>query len=350
MKILYKKGAVLLASSLLVVSSLWAEDKKFEPITLTLHHFLSSNSPPHKVLIVPWAKKLEQMSGGRIKVEIFPSMSMGGKPNELYKQAKNGSADIVYTIAGYTPGVFSRTEIFELPIIHTNSSLRTALAIKENFDLIKDDFRKVKPLLVALSGPYQLHTSEKKISKASDIKGLKLRSPSRTGAWYIEELGAEPVGMPLPTVPQALSKNAIDGTVLPMEIFPAFKFQQLTKYTTEIQGGGGFGGSVLLLLMNRDKFDSMPKDLQDILEKSAGIDLIKKFAKFADDFVSIGKNLQIKSGGEVNTLNKKETAKLDEAGKRVVQRWIKEVKGKGIDGQKIVDAVQKSIQKIKNAE
>ena len=142
------------------------------------------------------------------------------------------------------------------------------MAAKENFDLIKDDFKDVKPLLIGLSGAYQLDMVNKKVEKFDDVKGLKLRSPSRTGAWYLEELGAEPVGMPLPDVPQSLSKNAIDGAVLPMEVFPAFKFQQLTKYTTEIKGGGGFGGSVLLLLMNKDKFNSLPKDLQAILEES----------------------------------------------------------------------------------
>ena len=345
MKILMKKGAIYLASSMLLVGSLWAKDDTVKPVTLIMHHFLSSKAPPHTKLLEPWAKKVEELSNGKLKIEIFPSMSMGGKPNELYGQAKDGSADIVYTIAGYTPGVFARTEIFELPTIHTSSSYKTAMAAYENFDLIKDDFDKVKPLLIAMSGAYQLHTVNKKITKASDLVGLKLRSPSRTGAWYIDELGAEPVGMPLPAVPQSLSKNAIDGAALPMEIFPAFKFQQLTNYTTEIKGGGGFGGSVLLLLMNKDKFDSLPKELQDVLEKSTGPELIKEFAKLADDMEVVGKALQIKSGGEVNTLDETETKKFDEAGQRVVEKWVKEMDSKGINGQKIVDSVRKSLAK-----
>jgi TRAP-type C4-dicarboxylate transport system substrate-binding protein len=343
MKILILKGAILLASSLLFVGSLWAKEDSVKPITLTMHHFLSSKAPPHVELLEPWAKKVEEMSKGRLKIEIFPSMSMGGKPNELYGQAKDGAADIVYTIAGYTPGLFSRTEVFELPTIHTNSSLKTAMVAKENFDLIKDDFKDVKPLLIALAGPYQLDMVNKRVTKFDDIKGLKLRSPSRTGAWYISELGAEPVGMPLPDVPQSLSKSAIDGAVLPMEVFPAFKFQQLTKYTTEIKGGGGFGGSVLLLLMNKDKFNSLPKDLQAILEESTGTELIEKFAQLADKMEIVGKDLQVKSGGEIITLDEIETKKFDEAGEKVVQKWINEVTDKGIDGQKIVDAVRKSM-------
>lgn len=343
MKILIKKSAMCLAGSMLLISSLWGSEEGVKPITLTLHHFLSSKAAPHTQLIEPWARKVEEMSHGKLKIEIFPSMSMGGKPNELYGQAKDGAADIVYTVAGYTPGVFPRTEVLELPTIHTNSSLKTAMAAKQNFDLLKDDYDKVKPLLIALSGPYQLDTVDTKVTKIEDLKGLKLRSPSRTGAWYIDELGAEPVGMPLPAVPQALSKGAVAGAVLPMEIFPAFKFQQLTKYTTEIQGGGGFGGSALLLLMNQKKFDSLPKDIQKLLEDSTGDKLIEKFAKVAAGFEVLGKTLQRASGGEVITLDAAETKRFQDVGERVEKRWVAEMKDKGIDGQKIVDAMKKSI-------
>lgn len=334
---LVKKATLGLAGSMLLVSSVWAQE------VLTMHTFLSPKAPPYAKLLEPWAKQVEKLSEGKIKIEMFPSMSMGGKPNELYKQARDGVADIVYTVAGYTPGVFPRTEVLELPTVHTNSSLKTAMAAKDNFDLLKDDFTDVVPLVIAEAGPYQLSTVSKKVDSIDDVKGLKLRSPSRTGAWYISELGAEPVGMPLPAAPQALSKGAVDGAALPMEIFPAFKFQQLTKYTTEIKGGGGFGGSVLLLLMNKEKYNSLSPELKDVLAKTTGKEQIAKFAKLADDFEAIGKALQIKSGGEIVTLSEEETAKFDAAGERVVQKWVAEMKEKGIDGQKIVDSVKKSI-------
>lgn len=342
MNMIIKKAALGLAGSMLLAGSLWGADK---PTVLTMHTFLSPKAPPYAKLLEPWAKQVEELSKGKIKIEMFPSMSMGGKPNELYKQARDGVADIVYTVAGYTPGVFPRTEVLELPTVHTNSSLKTAMAAKENFDLLKDDFSDVQPLVIASAGPYQLSTVSKKIESIDDVKGLKLRSPSRTGAWYISELGAEPVGMPLPAAPQALSKGAVDGAALPMEIFPAFKFQQLTKYTTEIKGGGGFGGSVLLLLMNKEKYESLPQELKDVLAQTTGNEQIAKFAKLADDFVGIGKGLQEKSGGEIVTLSEEETAKFDAAGEKTVQRWVSEMKEKGIDGQKIVDSVKKSIAK-----
>lgn len=340
MKKLLQKSIITLVGSLFLTISLQAKE---DPIVLTFHHFLSPKAPPHSKVFAPWAKKIEKLSKGKIKIQIFPSMSMGGKPNELYKQARDGSADIVFTIAGYSPGVFTRSEAFELPTIHKNNSLKTAHAIRENFDLIKDDYKNVKPLLVAVAGNYYLDTVNKKVTKLSDMKGLKVRSPSRTGAWYLNELGAEPVGMPLPSVPQALAKKAVDGAVLPMEIFPAFKFQQLTKYSIELDNGGGFGNSVAIILMNKDRFESLPKELQDIIEESAGVDLINQYGQLMMDLEEPGRALQKKSGGEVITISKEETKKFNEVGERVVQKWVNEVKKKGIDGQRIVDAARKSI-------
>ncbi len=341
MKNLLQK-TVLTIGGLFLTSSLYAEQK---PVTLTFHHFLSPKAPPHAKIFEPWARNLEKISNGKIKVELFPSMSMGGKPNELYNQVRDGSADIVFTIAGYSPGVFSRSEVFELPTMQGRDSLKTAHIIKENFDLIKEDYKDVKPILVGVAGNYMLHTSTKKIESIDDLKGLKLRSPSRTGAWYISELGAEPVGMPLPDVPQALSKNAIDGAVLPMEIFPALKFQDLTKYSTELKNGGGFGNSVAVILMNKKRFESLSKELQGYIEQSAGEDLLTKYGQLMIDLEEPGKNLQRKSGGEVITLSAQESDKFNEVGKKVVNKWVNEMNDKGIDGQKIVDTVRTSIVK-----
>jgi TRAP-type C4-dicarboxylate transport system substrate-binding protein len=341
MKNLLQK-TVLTVGGLFLTSSLYAEQK---PVTLTFHHFLSPKAPPHSKIFEPWARNLEKISNGKIKVELFPSMSMGGKPNELYNQVRDGSADIVFTIAGYSAGVFSRSEVFELPTMQGSDSLKTAHIIKENFDLIKEDYKDVKPILVGVAGNYMLHTSTKRIESIDDLKGLKLRSPSRTGAWYISELGAEPVGMPLPDVPQALSKNAIDGAVLPMEIFPALKFQDLTKYSTELKNGGGFGNSVAVILMNKKRFESLSKELQGYIEQSAGEDLLTKYGQLMIDLEEPGKNLQRKSGGEVITLSADESDKFNEVGKKVVNKWVNEMKDKGIDGQKIVDTVRASIAK-----
>jgi len=86
-----------------------------QDVTLKLHQFLPAQANVPKLVLDVWADKVEADSGGRIKVERYPSMQLGGKPPELMDQAIDGVADIVWTVVGYTPGRFPSTETFEQP-------------------------------------------------------------------------------------------------------------------------------------------------------------------------------------------------------------------------------------------
>lgn len=340
MKNILTKGAILLTGSLLLAGSLFAKDEK---TTLIVHHFMSAKAPTHTKLLMPWAKKLEEQSHGKIKVEIYPSMTIGGKPNELYKQVRDGSVDVAWTLAGYTPGVFPRTEVYELPTVHKGDSLATSIAIRENMDLIKEDFTDVMPLLIHVAAGNAIHTVDKKIEKVEDLKGLKLRTPSRTGAWLIEEYGAEPVGMPLPTLPQALSKKALDGGLVPFEVFPAYKLHQLTKYSAEGVNKERFGTSVFMMLMNKDKFNNLSKELQDIILANSGMELSKYAGNLFMEIEEPGKKLQNESGGEVIKISEEDMKGFDAAGEKVVSKWIDEANKNGIDGQKLVNSAREAI-------
>lgn len=344
MKRIIQKSTVSLLGAILLSGSLCAKE---EITTITVHHFLSSKAPTHTKLLAPWAKKVEELSKGKLKIEIFPSMTMGGKPNELYKQVRNGTADIIWTVAGYTPGVFPRTEVYELPTVHRGSSLATNIAIKDNFDLIKADFKSsIKPLLIHTHAGNAIHMVNKKVTKISDLKGMKLRTPSRVGAWHIEELGAEPVGMSMPSFPQALSKNAVDGGLIPFEVFPPFKFHQLTQYSIEGHKGDRFGTSVFLLLMNSDKFNSLSKPLQKIIEDSFDMNMVKQAGQIWMDVEKPGMKMQAASKNSfVSQLDESSMIEFNAASQRVVNRWIKEVSTKGINGKELVRKAREAIRK-----
>lgn len=191
-----------------------------------------------------------------------------------------------------------------------------------------------------------LHMVSKKVTSVADLKGMKLRTPSRVGAWLIEELGAEPVGMPLPAFPQALSKKAIDGGFIPFEVFPPFKFHQLTKYSVEGKNGARFGTSVFMLLMNNDKFNSLSKELQGLIEKSFNMHAAIKVGETWMSVEKPGMKMQKKSkGSKVITLSKKSMDEFNKVGQKVVKRWIKEVNKKGINGNELVDMARASIMK-----
>jgi len=319
-------------------------------VTLTIHHFLSPKSTTQEQMIEPWTQRIEEASDGRIAFEIFPSMSMGGKPPELYRQVRDGAADIVWTLIGYTPGVFPRTEVFELPTIHMGSAVTTNLAIDDAYEMIADDYDDMKPLLIHTHDGNALHLRERMedITSLDVLQGLKLRTPSRTGAWMIEALGAEPVGMPVPALPQALSKGAVDGALVPFEIFPPLKLADLTQTSIEGSGKLRFGTSVFLFAMNQERFDALPDDLKQIIEDNSGRDFAKEIGEVWQEAENFGKRQQFDSGSTILRLDADMTAEVEKRGQTIVDRWIEEVADKEIDGQAIVDAARAAVEKNAN--
>ena len=313
--------------------------------TFTIHHFLGTSSHTHKEMIVPWTETITKESKGKIKFEIFPAMALGGKPNELYKQVRDGVVDIVWTLPGYTAGVFPRVEAFELAGVHLGSARATNLALQDTTEFIKDDFKAIHPLLIHTHSGNALHLVHKKVTKIIDLKGLKLRTPSRTGAWLIESWGAEPVGMPVPALPQALSKKVIGGALIPFEIAISLKVADLTSSSVELANGERFGTSIFLFAMNKKSYNSLPANLKKIIDKNSGRDFSERMGKSWDRIELVGKDIARKKGNPVIELSKKESKKFIKNNKKITDRWIKEVAKKNIDGKKILQAAKKAVAK-----
>ncbi|MEO1292052.1 MAG: TRAP transporter substrate-binding protein [Pseudomonadota bacterium] len=334
----FAAGLVTAALSLGACTGALAAD-----VTLTVHHFLSPKSTAHTKLIMPWAERLESQSGGRIKVEVFPSMAMGGKPPELYRQVRDGAADAVWTLIGYTPGVFPRSEVFELPTVHRGSAEATTKAIQDRFDLIADDYDDIHPLLVHVHAGNALHMVGRSVTGPADLDGLKLRTPSRTGAWLIDAYGADPVGMPVPALPQALAKGVVDGALVPFEIVPPLKLHELTQNSVEGADGGRFGTSVFLFAMNKDRYEALPEDLKTVIDANAGAALAAQIGDAWDAAEAPGKALQEKSGGSVDGLSAETMAAFDAIGEQVAIRWAEEASANGLDGAALVEGAKAAV-------
>ena len=148
-----------------------------EETTLTVHHFLSPKSNAHTKMIQAWADKVAKDSNNQLKFELFPAMAMGGKPSELYGQVRDGTADIVWTLLGYTPGVFPRSEVYELPLVHKGSAAATTVALNATMDMLADDFKDIKVLFLHANDGNVIHSASKPIRSFEDAKGLKLSTP-----------------------------------------------------------------------------------------------------------------------------------------------------------------------------
>ena len=325
-----------------IIPSLLAKE-----FTFSIHHFLGPTSITHSEFLVPWSKKVEKESKGKIKFEIFPSMSLGGKPNELYKQVRDGVVDIVWTLPGYTPGVFPRVEVFELPGIHLGSALATNLAIQDTQHLIEDDFSKVKIILIHTHSGNALHLVNKNITSINDLKGLKIRTPSRTGAWVIESWQAEPVGMSVPTLPQALAKKTIDGALIPFEIAIPLRISELTDYSVELINGQRFGTSIFIFVMNKRAYNLLPPDLQKVIDANSGLSWAKFTGRLWDNIEITGKKIARDNGVKVTTLSKSASEIFNKNNKIVIDRWLANTKGK-FASKKILQSAKSAIVKHTN--
>jgi TRAP-type C4-dicarboxylate transport system substrate-binding protein len=208
-----------------------------QSVTLKFHTFMAPMSNVWLLMHKPWMDKVEKESGGRIKFEGYPAMQLGGTPVQLYDQARDGVVDIVWTLPGNTAGRFPRIEVFELPFMMNNAE-STSKAFWEYFQTqCPDEFKETQVLALHVHGPGMFHTVAKAIKTPADLKGLKMRGPTRQATNLLRSLGATPVGMPLPQIPDALSKGTIEGCAIPWEVVPSVKVHELTKFHSEFPAG-----------------------------------------------------------------------------------------------------------------
>lgn len=307
-----------------------------QEVTLTLHQFLPPQANVPKLVLDVWADKVEADSDGRIKIQRYPAMQLGGTPPELIDQAIDGVADIVWAVNGFTPGRFPRTEVFELPFMTSDARATSYAYWTLMEEQMQDaDFKDVQVLGAWVHGPGMLHTKEP-VAVPSDLQGMKIRGGSRLVNQLLEKVGAAPVGLPVTAIPESLSKGVIDGTTIPWEVTTALKVSELVTNHTEFEGAAIYN-LTFVMAMNKDKYDSLPDDLRAIIDANSGLD----FSIFAGgtqaDADGPARQLAVDAGNNIITVNAEQAAEWDEMARPVYDAWIADMETKGIDGQALID-------------
>jgi TRAP-type C4-dicarboxylate transport system substrate-binding protein len=318
-------------------------------VTLKLHHFLPPISNGHSKMLAPWAKAVEQDSGGKIKIDIFPSMQLGGTPPQLYDQARDGVVDIVWTLPGSTAGRFPSTEVFELPFVGARRGIVNARASQEYADAnLAKETSDIK-LLSYWSHDHGLIHSTKEVKTMADLQGLKLRSPNRLAGEALKALGATAVPMPIPQVPESLAQRAIDGAVVPWEVVPAIKLHELVKNHTEIPGSPTLYTASFFLAMNKAKYDGLPADLKQAIDKNSGMKFAELAGNMWDDAGKAVSEMVKGRGNSITTISEDEKVKWIKTTEPVIDAWIKQVKDKGLDGGKLLEQARALVAKYDKA-
>ena len=322
-----KKTAICLTLSLLASSAALAQE-----VTLRFHQFLPPQGTVPSKAILPWAKKVEEDSKGRIKVQMFSSMQLGGTPPQLFDQARDGVVDIVWTLQGYTPGRFPKTEVFELPFMAGLSAEQTSRALWDYAQKnAMDEYKDVHVLAFHTHGPGLFHTKQP-VTGLESLRGMKIRGGTRIVNSMLTKLGATPVGMPVPAVTEALSKGVLDGTTIPWEVAPALKVQELVKNHTTFAGDRALYVTTFVVAMNKAAYSKLPADLKKVIDDNSGAEMGAMFARSMDEGDVRGRDLAVKAGNNIVALDAAETQRWRTAAASVETDWVNDVKGKGIDG------------------
>ena len=327
------------AALLLAIAPAHAQD-----VTLKVHHFLPAGSAANTMFIQPWCDRIAKDSGGKMKCQIYPSMQLGGTPPQLYDQVKDGVVDVIWTLPGYTAGRFPLVEVFELPFM-MNEPVGTSKALWEYVQqYAPNEFADVKLIATHVHGPGVFHTTNKQIKSLADLKGMKVRAPTRQTNRFLAALGATPVAMPVPQVGEALAKGVIDGAVIPWEVVPSVKVQELTKFHTETDASApAFYTSAFIFAMNKAKYASLPPDLKKVIDANSGVELSGQIGKaFAEADVIGEKTVPASS---VNVIPRAELDAWIKLGVPVADAWVADVSAKGANGKQLLEGAKALINK-----
>jgi TRAP-type C4-dicarboxylate transport system substrate-binding protein len=249
-----------------------------EATTLTFSHFLGPQSFFQVDVAEPFAKELEAKTNGRVKVRVFNGTDPQGKVTEQANQVKSGAVDIALGLRGAEGDKFSGSSVIELPFLVPDALLgsRALWALYQDGTLA-DEYKDYKVLALFVHNPGLIHTSSKRVTAPADIKGLRLRSPNKTVSAALEHLGAIPALLQVNDVMPAVKENKIDGIVTNWGN-PLPGFNDYMKNHTDIQ----FYTSAFFILMNRAKYEALPKDVQAAIDSMSGEVWSAKFGPLWD--------------------------------------------------------------------
>jgi TRAP-type C4-dicarboxylate transport system substrate-binding protein len=338
---------LLTAGTATLVAAPWLKLGAQAPVNLRFHTFMSPSSDLWVNGHVSWMKKVEAESRGRIKFEAFPAMQLGGAPPQLYDQARDGVVDIMWSLPGYTPGRFPRTEVFELPFFTFDGEGTSRAAWEFASTHAKDEFKDVRLLAFHTHSPGLFHTKGKLVRSAADLRGMKIRGATRKGSQLLAAIGATPVGMPLPQISDALSKNVVDGAVLPWQVIPSVRVDELTTFHSGVADGyPGIYNSTQFMAMNPAKYDSLPQDLKDVIDRNSGMAASAFFGKVIQDGdIPVHKRLSQDSKHTLHTMGKAETEDMIRQSAGIYDEWVQDMNKRGFDGAKLLADARALIQK-----
>jgi TRAP-type C4-dicarboxylate transport system substrate-binding protein len=273
-------------------------------------------------------------------------MQLGGTPVQLYDQARDGVVDIVWTLPGNTAGRFPRVEAFELPFMMNNAEATSKAYWEYVQTQAPDEFKETHVIALHVHGPGMFHSATKQIRSVADLRGMKVRGPTRQITKMLGSVGATPVGMPLPAITDALSKGTIDACAIPWEVVPSIKVHELTKFHSEFDNtGAALYTTTFVMAMNTAKYNSLAPDLKRVIDANSGMAASAWLGKTQQSNDPAGRKTAVDRG---NTIYQFTAAQRDEFIKlsgNVDDEWVADMDKRGFKGAQLLSTAKALIAK-----
>lgn len=304
-------------------------------VTLKLHHAFSSVSCLHTNFLAPWARGIEQQSAGRIRIDIYPSMALGGRPDGLFDQARDRAVDIVWAMPCDTPGRFPKIETFELPFVPPRRALVGSKAI-EDFAAahLKDEFREIRPICFSCADGGVLH-AHRAVRNIAEVKGLRLDVSTRFTAAAVALLGGRPAPMPSGQLPFALARHVVDGCILPWDMVPSLKLDDLLKAHTDF-ADNALSTTTAVLAMNKTSYEKLPADLKKVIDDNSGQMAAGMAGTMWELKAKAVADAAGQNGDQIVTLDADAVARWRKAVQPVVDAWRKDMKARRVEADRLL--------------
>jgi len=286
-----------------------------------------------------WGKEIEMRTNGRVKFTYYP----GGvvlKGPDMYDGILKGVADIGMSLFAYTAGRFPTMEALDLPLGYQSGRVATFVANDFYEEFMPEEMNEVKVLYLHAHGPGLLH-SKKMIETMEAFEGLKVRCTGFSKK-TVEALGGVPVAMPQGAAYEALQKGVVEATLAPMEVLKGWNQAEVINYTTDCKSIGYT--TAMYVIMNLDKWNSLPKDVQKAFEKVSK-EWIRKHAEGWDKADQDARQYTIEQDNQIIPLRVEENERWAKAVRPVIDEYAQSLEDKGLPGKEYVEYIKKRISK-----
>lgn len=306
---------------------------------LTLSNWLPPSHPLVTDMIEPWAEQVKEATDGRVSVRILAKGL--GNPGAHFDIARDGMADVTFSVHGYTPGRFLMTKVAEFPLIG-NSAEEVSVAywnVYQKYFADLNEHEGTQLLGLFTHGPGHIHTRNTPVRKAADLKGQKMRVGGGVSSDVASAIGSVPLLKPARETYELLSSGVADGTYLPNESVTAFNVDGLVKHTTMVPGG--LYNISFFLVMNQESFDRLSAEDREAVMSVSGEAFARMAGKAWDAADAAALEKMKAAGNDIHVADQAFMQEIRTLSAPIEEEWVKEASAKGVDARAALEELRR---------